>query len=200
MSINSPGGHYFEYADGAMHIEPYYQIRYQIDESKTLEQWEDLITEEFSGSVLAHKIADVEVGCFLSSGVDSSYVAKEVSKTADGIKTFSVGYEEEKYSELPYAQGFQPGRRPAEYQQQSQRRRFFGAARLVQYYMDEPMPNPSEIPLIFLAKNAARYVKVVLSGEGADELFGGYPIPWPACTLTVMHTGCPVPSARPSAP
>ena len=93
-----PGGHYFEYTGGAMHIEPYYQIRYQIDESKTLEQWEDLITEEFSGSVLAHKIADVEVGCFLSSGVDSSYVAKEVSKTADGIKTFSVGYEEEKYS------------------------------------------------------------------------------------------------------
>ena len=171
-----PGGHYFEYTGGAMHIEPYYQIRYQIDESKTLEQWEDLITEEFSGSVLAHKIADVEVGCFLSSGVDSSYVAKEVSKTADGIKTFSVGYEEEKYSELPYAQDFSRAAGLPNISNKVSADDFFGAAGLVQYYMDEPMPNPSEIPLYFLAKNAARYVKVVLSGEGADELFGGYPM------------------------
>ena len=53
---------------------------------------------------------------------------------------------------------------------------FFGMAGKIQYYMDEPLPNPSEIPLFFLAQNAAKYVKVVLSGEGADELFGGYPM------------------------
>lgn len=53
---------------------------------------------------------------------------------------------------------------------------FFDAVPEIQYYMDEPLPNPSEIPLYFLAKNARRYVKVVLSGEGADELFGGYPM------------------------
>ena len=170
------GGHYFEYQNGRLEIRKYYDIQYRIDESKTLEDWERLITRSFSESVLAHKIADVEVGCFLSSGVDSSYVVKEVSKTADGVKTFSVGYEEEKYSELPYAQEFSRAVGVPNISNKVSADDFFGAASLVQYYMDEPMPNPSEIPLYFLAKNAARYVKVVLSGEGADELFGGYPM------------------------
>ena len=67
--------------------------------------WEDAITK-FTESVSMHQIADVEVGCFLSSGVDSSYVVKEISKGTKKVKTFSVGYEEEKYSELPYAQDF----------------------------------------------------------------------------------------------
>lgn len=53
---------------------------------------------------------------------------------------------------------------------------FFEANRLIQWYLDEPMPNPAEVPLYFLAQNARKYVKVVLSGEGADELFGGYPM------------------------
>ena len=53
---------------------------------------------------------------------------------------------------------------------------FFEANQTIQWYLDEPMPNPSEVPLYFLTKNAAKYVKVVLSGEGADELFGGYPM------------------------
>ena len=100
------GGHCFTYQNGKLSIRQYNEIAYHIDEKPTLEEWEQRITDAFSESVLAHKIADVEVGCFLSSGVDSSYVVKEVSKTADGIKTFSVGYEEEKYSELPYAQDF----------------------------------------------------------------------------------------------
>ena len=66
------GGHYFEYQNGTLTIKKYYDITYNIDESKTLEEWEQRITEEFTGSVRAHEISDVEVGCFLSSGVDSS--------------------------------------------------------------------------------------------------------------------------------
>lgn len=170
------GGHYFTWQNGSMVIKKYYDIQYRIDESKSLEDWERLIAEEFAGSVEAHKISDVEVGCFLSSGIDSSYTVKEVAKVQSDVKTFSVGYEEEKYSELSYAQEFSETIGVPNISNKVSAEDFFKYAGIIQYYMDEPLPNPSEVPLFFLAKNAARHVKVVLSGEGADELFGGYPM------------------------
>ena len=169
------GGHCFEYQKGKLNLWKYYDIRYHIDESKSLEEWEADITDAFAESVEAHKISDVEVGCFLSSGVDSSYVVKEVSKVAKDVKTFSVGYAEEKYSELPYAQDFSKAVGVPNISNKVSADDYFRMASKIQYYMDEPLPNPSEVPLYFLAENAAKYVKVVLSGEGADELFGGYP-------------------------
>ena len=171
-----PGAHCFTYKDGKLEVERYYHIRYNIEEDKSLEYWEDAITKEFSESVAMHQISDVEVGCFLSSGVDSSYVVKEISKGTKKVKTFSVGYEEEKYSELPYAQDFSSVIGVQTIANKVSADEFFDAVPEIQYFMDEPLPNPSEIPLYFLAKNARKYVKVVLSGEGADELFGGYPM------------------------
>lgn len=171
-----PGSYCFEYANGNLKTEKYYDIRYRIEEDKTLEDWEKEITKEFTESVAVHQISDVEVGCFLSSGVDSSYVVKEVSKVTKAVKTFSVGYDEEKYSELPYAQDFSKHVGVQNISNKVSADEFFDSVGEIQYYMDEPLPNPSEIPLYFLAKNAAKYVKVVLSGEGADELFGGYPM------------------------
>ena len=171
-----PGAHCFTYKNGELKVERYYKIEYKIEDDKSLEYWEDAITKEFAESVSMHQIADVEVGCFLSSGVDSSYVVKEISKGTKKVKTFSVGYEEEKYSELPYAQDFSNVIGVPNIANKVSADEFFDAVPEIQYYMDEPLPNPSEIPLYFLAKNARRYVKVVLSGEGADELFGGYPM------------------------
>lgn len=171
-----PGAHCFTYKNGELKVERYYKIEYKIEDDKSLEYWEDAITKEFTESVSMHQIADVEVGCFLSSGVDSSYVVKEISKGTKKVKTFSVGYEEEKYSELPYAQDFSNVIGVPNIANKVSADEFFDAVPEIQYYMDEPLPNPSEIPLYFLAKKARRYVKVVLSGEGADELFGGYPM------------------------
>ena len=171
-----PGAHCFTYKNGELKVERYYKIEYKIEDDKSLEYWEDAITKEFTESVSMHQIADVEVGCFLSSGVDSSYVVKEISKGTKKVKTFSVGYEEEKYSELPYAQDFSNVIGVPNIANKVSADEFFDAVPESQYYMDEPLPNPSEIPLYFLAQNARRYVKVVLSGEGADELFGGYPM------------------------
>ena len=171
-----PGAHCFTYKNGELKVERYYKIEYKIEDDKSLEYWEDAITKEFTESVSMHQIADVEVGCFLSSGVDSSYVVKEISKGTKKVKTFSVGYEEEKYSELPYAQDFSNVIGVPNIANKVSADEFFDAVPEIQYYMDEPLPNPSEIPLYFLAKNARRYVKVVLSGEGVDELFGGYPM------------------------
>lgn len=171
-----PGAHCFEYQNGKLEVERYYRIQYRIEEDKPLEYWEDAIAKEFTESVAMHQISDVEVGCFLSSGVDSSYVVKEISKGTKKVKTFSVGYEEEKYSELPYAQDFSKVVGVPNISNKVSADDFFDAMPEIQYFMDEPLPNPSEIPLYFLAQNARKYVKVVLSGEGADELFGGYPM------------------------
>ena len=181
-----PGAHCFTYKNGELKVERYYKIEYKIEDDKSLEYWEDAITKEFTESVSMHQIADVEVGCFLSSGVDSSYVVKEISKGTKKVKTFSVGYEEEKYSELPYAQDFSNVIGVPNIANKVSADEFFDAVPEIQYYMDEPLPNPSEIPLYFLAKNARRYVKVVLSGEGAGRaasaatrctLAGGHPRP-----------------------
>ena len=168
-----PPGHYFTAKKGSIEIEPYYIMKYDIDDSKSLEEWEDIISETFHGSIKAHSIADVEVGGFLSSGVDSSYVVKEISKNHN-LKTFSVGFVEEKYSELQYAEDFAETIGVDIYTKKISADEYFDAAPYVQYYMDEPLPNPSAVALYFLAQKAAEQVKVVLSGEGADELFGGY--------------------------
>lgn len=164
---------YFEWQNGEMTQGKYYEMEYNIDESKNLEEWEKIIAETFRDSTTVHGIADVEVGCFLSSGVDSSYVVKEMSRN-NKVRTFSVGYEEEKYSELKYAQEFAKTAGVDNYIKKISADEFFEAAPTVQYYMDEPLPNPSAIALYFLTKLASEQVKVVLSGEGADELFGGY--------------------------
>ncbi|MGN0983523.1 MAG: asparagine synthetase B family protein, partial [Gemmiger sp.] len=151
-------------------------IRYHVDETRSLAEWQQLIRETFTGSVAAHQIADVEVGCFLSSGVDSSLVVNEVARGTPHVKSFSVGYAEPRYSELARAETFSRAIGVPFYPTTVSAEQFFAANRLIQWYLDEPMPNPAEVPLYFLAQTASRHVKVVLSGEGADELFGGYPL------------------------
>ncbi len=171
-------GEYLEYQNGTLTIHKYYDAaeHFAADESISAEEWERRITEEFRESVQVHQISDVEVGCFLSGGVDSSYVVNEVMKGNDRVRTFSVGYAEEKYSELGHAQEFSRVIGVENIANKVSAEEYFDWAGKIQYYMDEPLPNPSEVPLFFLAQNAAKYVKVVLSGEGADELFGGYPM------------------------
>ncbi|MBE6827075.1 MAG: asparagine synthase (glutamine-hydrolyzing) [Ruminococcaceae bacterium] len=166
-------GSCFEYKDGKFTSERYFTPEYDIDNTKDIEYWEKLIDETFKGSTVAHGIADVEVGCFLSSGVDSSYVVHEMAKRND-VRTFSVGYAEEKYSELDRAVKFAEHEKVRNYTKKITAEEYFEVAPMVQYYMDEPLPNPSALALYFLARLASEQVKVVLSGEGADELFGGY--------------------------
>lgn len=166
-------GEYFLYRDGRLSLTKYFDFRYEIDDSGSLDDWADRIADAFTESVAAHKISDVEVGCFLSSGVDSSYATYELARI-QRVRSFSVGYREERYSELSYAQEFSAHIGVENISTTISADDFFGATGTIQYHMDEPLPNPAAVPLFFLARNASRYVKVVLSGEGADELFGGY--------------------------
>ncbi len=166
-------GHSFRYAGGRLEIRRYHEIAYHIDPGMTLERATEEIRATLAESVAAHMIADVEVGSFLSSGVDSSYVAFEAAKLT-ALKSFSVGYDNSRWSELPASSAFAREVGLSNRQRVIGAEDFFGAARRVQWYMDEPLSNPSAIPLYFVAQTASEQVKVVVSGEGADELFGGY--------------------------
>jgi len=168
-----PAAHCLTWEDGRLAVKRYFSIEYKIDHSKTLDQWSDEIAGVFRESCKTHMIADVEVGCFLSSGVDSSYVTQEMARELP-VKSFSLGYAEEKYSELRNAQELSKIIDVENFSRKITAKEFFDATPSIQYHMDEPLPNPSAVPLYFVAQEARKQVKVVLSGEGADELFGGY--------------------------
>ncbi len=168
-----PAGCSFTYQSGNLVIKPYFELKYHIDDSLTMDDWKARIQEVFRASCRAHRISDVEVGCFLSSGVDSSYVTR-LLKDDMPVRAFSIGYAEEKYSELSHAQELANAIGVECITRTITAQDFFDGVPHVQYHMDEPLPNPSAVPLYYLTRMAAQHVKVVLSGEGADELFGGY--------------------------
>jgi len=167
-------GHFFEYnlTSHVLDIRPYFNHSYHSASASGM-SIEDQIEKAVEESVEAHLIADVEVGSFLSSGIDSSYILETAHEIQD-IQSFSIGYKEEKYSELSYAQDFSKQIGVKNTSTNLSAKEYMDIVPKVQYHMDEPLSNPSAIPLYFLAKMASQHVKVVLSGEGADELFGGY--------------------------
>lgn len=165
--------HYFKYADGKLEIKRYWDVKFDPDENPDLDTWVNKISDVFENSVEAHKISDVEVGSFLSSGVDSSYVAS----VANVDKTFTVGFgEDEKYNEIGWAKEFSKYIHKENISKVITPEEYWGNISKIQYHMDEPLADPSCIALYFVCNKASEYVKVVLSGEGADEIFGGYNI------------------------
>lgn len=164
-------GHYLWYKDGEVETTRYFEARFNPDEEMTEEEAVDRIEKVFENSVNAHKIADVEVGCFLSSGVDSSYVSTYFADQ----KTFTVGFDfGKKYNEISWAKNLSEKIGVEHHTHLISSEEFWDAVPTVQYHMDQPLADPSCIALYFVSRLASHYVKVVLSGEGADELFGGY--------------------------
>ena len=168
-----PPAHCMWVRDGEITIRRYWEPVFEPDEGMTLEQAVDSIDRVFTESVEAHRISDVEVGCFLSSGVDSSWVASYFG----GQKAFTVGFDNgSHYNES------QPAAELAEevgiehFVHLIDEQEYWEALPKVQYALDQPLADPACVALYFVAKLAAEHVKVVLSGEGADELFGGYRI------------------------
>ncbi len=163
--------HYFIYKDGQLDIKRYWDINFEADEKPDLKQWVNDISSTFKGSVQAHKIADVEVGSFLSSGVDSSYAAA----VADVDKTFTVGFgSDEKYNEIGFAKEFSKAIGKENYSKVISPEEYWESLEMIQYHMDEPLADPSAVALYFVCNIASQQLKVALSGEGADEIFGGY--------------------------
>lgn len=166
-----PPAHYFIRRDGKTEIKRYWDVHFNADGKPSLDEWVDKISETFKNSVKAHKIADVEVGSFLSSGVDSSYAAA----AADVDKTFTVGFgTDEKYNETSWAKAFSKAIGKENTSKVITPEEYWGSLSKIQYHMDEPLADPSAVALYFVCNIASEQVKVVLSGEGADEIFGGY--------------------------
>ena len=160
--------------DGAPEIQTYFEPSLVPREDKREEEWTEDVDRAMKDSAVAHSVADVEIGVFLSGGVDSGLIASEF----EGKKAYTVGFGQEggKYNEMFWA------RRTAEechlehQGRQIREQEFWEAVPRVLYYMDEPLGDASAVALYFLAGEASKEVKVVVSGEGADELFGGYRI------------------------
>ena len=163
-------GHYFKYKDGNLEIKQYFDIIYD-KVNKPYDEYKKEIKEVLANSVKYHQItSDVEVGSYLSGGVDSSYVVS----VARPDKTFSVGFDESGFDETKMAKDFSDLMHINNYSRYISKEDFFNALPKVEYHTDEPHANLSTVPLIFLSELARKQVKVVLSGEGSDEMFGGY--------------------------
>jgi asparagine synthase (glutamine-hydrolysing) len=163
-------GHFLTFKNEEVTTQAYFRHIFSakpVQEKKLVGQLRDVI----SGSVKAHKISDVPVGAFVSSGVDSSYIAAEACPE----NVFSIGFKDENFDETVYAKDFARIINAKAHVKHLEPEECFENFGKIQYHLDEPSSNPSVVPLFFLAELAAGCgVKVVLSGEGADELFGGY--------------------------
>ncbi len=168
-----PPAHYLVYENGKYTLTRYWEPEFkEADESKDLDTWAEEIRKVMENSVQAHKISDVEVGSFLSSGVDSSYIAC----LANVDKTFTVGFKQKKYNEISYAKELSDIIQVQNISKVITPEEYWDKLSMIQYYMDQPLADASAIALYFLGNETSKYVKVAMSGEGSDELFGGYNI------------------------
>lgn len=189
-----PAGHWLRWRNGRTERGRWFVPRFAPDAGRSLKESAEAIEAALRESVAAHAIADVDVGCFLSAGVDSSLVAQEAARIMEA-RTFTIGWGEGRFSELEAAATFARATGLPNEGRILGAEQFFSSVAAVQYAMDEPLPNPSAVPLYHLCAMAAESVKVVLSGEGADELFGGYPY-YQECLAFAPYMTVPAPARR----
>lgn len=152
----------------------FWSPEFKPDKTKTADDWLREFDEVISDSVRVHTVSDVSYGAFLSGGIDSSLIVKYLSTFSQSqIKTFSIGFEEKDYNELPYS-SLVSKRYKTDHTFEIVKPDFFNVlSKLVKHY-GEPFGDSSAIPTYYLSKLAAQQKKVILSGDGGDEFFGGY--------------------------
>jgi len=169
-------GHTLVWTNGRVEIERYWDVSFEKSEAQlTEQQYVEQFTELFQESVRLRLMADVPLGMFLSGGIDSSAIVSAMSgMVSDPIRTFSVAFEEREANELEYARIVSRAFGTDHHEIVVSPQQFFDALPAMVYQEDEPIAHPSSIPLYFVSKLAAEHVKVVLTGEGSDELLAGY--------------------------
>jgi asparagine synthase (glutamine-hydrolysing) len=168
----------FTVAGGELTTTRYFHPRFPIqpvgkDDEQALY---DRIAEVLDDSVRVHMRADVTVGSFLSGGIDSTAIAALAKRYNPKLMTFTVGFEREGFSEIDVAAESARAIGVEHITRVVTPEEFAESIPLVVWYLDDPVADPALVPLWFVAREARKHVKVVLSGEGADELFGGYNI------------------------
>ncbi|MCC6343742.1 MAG: asparagine synthase (glutamine-hydrolyzing) [Bryobacterales bacterium] len=168
-------GHWLEWRDGRIHGEPYWKLSFSPDEGKTLESAKEELDILLKESVREHLIADVPLGVWASGGLDSSTVLHYAAAQVPKLKTFSVSFLGRKFDESPYfremARVYSTGHHEFDLNPEEN---LVAAIEQMAYYSDEPSADAGALPVWFLSHMTRRHVTVALSGEGADELFGGY--------------------------
>lgn len=171
-----PPGHYFTKKPGkTMKIQSYWKPNFQpvySPESQIIKDIRDVLMD----SVNVHMRSDVPVGSFLSGGIDSSFIVSLAKQVNPQLKTFSVGFERDGFSEIDVAQETAEALQLENFSHIISPEEFLEELPKIIWHMDDPLADPAAVPLYFVAREARKHVKVVLSGEGADELFGGYNI------------------------
>ncbi len=165
-----PAAHRFTYRDGVMNVSRYWDVDFTGKDDISFSDWSELIDARVRESVNTHRISDVKVGSFLSGGIDSSYITASLMPE----NTFSVGFKSKNFDETNEAKELSDILGINNYIRHLSAEECFNAFPTIQYHMDEPQSNPSSVPLYFLAQLASEHVTVVLSGEGADEIYAGY--------------------------
>ncbi len=169
-------GHTLVWSDGRITIERYWDVSFRkadehLSEDAYVEQFSDL----FRQSVQLRLMADVPLGMFLSGGIDSSAIVAAMSEMVqEPIKTFSVAFQEREANELEFARTVAQTFKTDHHEIIVSPEQFFEALPALVYQEDEPIAHPSSVPLYFVSKLASEHVKVVLTGEGSDELLAGY--------------------------
>jgi len=159
----------------ALRIQQYWEIPPPATEEKSDAEWIAECRRRLEESVQQRLMSDVPLGMFLSGGLDSSTIAGLMKRqTSTAVKTFAVGYAETQYSELGYARQVAGAIGTDHHEVVVGMDDFFNALPRMIWHEDEPITWPSSVPLHFCAKLAQQQVKVILTGEGSDELFGGY--------------------------
>ncbi|WLR41178.1 asparagine synthase (glutamine-hydrolyzing) [Bacillus carboniphilus] len=175
ISKISPGSYFTWRPNESLQVVEYFHPNFHpksVERDRLIKEVRETVEE----SVSYHMRSDVPVGSFLSGGIDSTIVATIASKLAPSIKTFSVDFADTGYSEMDVAIKTAQTLKVDHFPYTISEEEFFEALPKIIWHLDDIVADPAAIPLYFVAKEASKHVKVVLSGEGADELFGGYNI------------------------
>lgn len=165
--------------DATLTTNRYFKPRFQptpVRGAEGVQELHDQILEVLDDSVAKHMRADVTVGSFLSGGIDSTAIAALAKKYNPNLLTFTTGFEREGYSEVDVAAESAAAIGVEHFVKIVSEQELCETLPLIVWYLDDPVADPALVPLYFVAREARKHVKVVLSGEGADELFGGYNI------------------------
>ncbi|MCZ2147439.1 MAG: asparagine synthase (glutamine-hydrolyzing) [Bryobacterales bacterium] len=168
-------GHWLEWREGRIHGEPYWKLSFSPDEKKTLAAAKEELDILLRDSVREHLISDVPLGVWASGGLDSSTVLHYAAAEVPKLKTFSVSFLGRKFDESEYfremARVYSTDHHEFDLNPEEN---LVAAIEQMAYYSDEPSADAGALPVWFLSQMTRRHVTVALSGEGADELFGGY--------------------------
>ncbi len=169
-----PPAHLMSIEGGALTIERYWDVPWDVDESKNEEEWVEELRDKLDRAVRAQMMSDVPLGAFLSGGIDSSSVVAYMSRASERpIKTFSISFSEGSYDESSYSRQV-AHHFGTEHREERIEPRVSELFDKLVVHLDEPFADVSFFPTYLVSEVAVRDVKVVLSGDGGDELFAGY--------------------------